>query len=84
MVDEAALVAALKSEHISTAGLDVFDVETSEGVHPWLKESDRVTLSPHLACNVGDIIPNFECEMVLNLKTFVEGGKPLNAVNGGW
>ncbi|KAL7416789.1 D-isomer specific 2-hydroxyacid dehydrogenase, partial [Mrakia frigida] len=84
LVDELALIEALKSNHVSTAALDVFDSETSEGVPEYFKQSDRVTITPHMACNLVDIIPHFECEMVLNLATFIQDGRPKNAVNGGW
>lgn len=84
VIDESALVDALKSGHIASAGLDVFDVETSEGVHPWLRESDQVTLTPHFACSIKERDPTVELEQLMNLKAWAKEGKPLNAVNGGW
>lgn len=38
-------------------------------------------LTPHMACNLVDIIPAFECEQVLNLSSFIRDGVPKNAVN---
>ncbi|MBY5757989.1 hydroxyacid dehydrogenase [Rhizobium leguminosarum] len=48
VVDEAALIEALQSEHLGAAGLDVFDDEPpSEGCR--LLAFDQVVLSPHIA-----------------------------------
>ena len=48
LVDEAALIEALKSKKIAGAGLDVFDQEPLPVDHP-IRELDNVTLSPHNA-----------------------------------
>jgi D-3-phosphoglycerate dehydrogenase / 2-oxoglutarate reductase len=48
MVDEAAMIAALKSGHIRHAGLDVFNVEPLPRDHPLTKLAN-VTLSAHSA-----------------------------------
>ena len=48
LVDEAAMIAALKSGHIRHAALDVFDAEPLKGDHP-LASMENVTLSSHAA-----------------------------------
>lgn len=46
LVDETALIDALKQKKLAGAGLDVFDVEPLPIDHP-LRKLDNVTLSPH-------------------------------------
>jgi D-3-phosphoglycerate dehydrogenase len=48
IVDEAAMIEALKSGHIRHAGLDVFNVEPLPSAHP-LTKLPNVTLSAHSA-----------------------------------
>ncbi len=47
IVDEAALVAALRARTIAGAALDVFDVEPLPAGHPF-RDLDNVVLSPHV------------------------------------
>ena len=47
IVDEAALVAALRDKRIAGAGLDVFDQEPLTAGHP-LTTLDNVVLTPHI------------------------------------
>jgi phosphoglycerate dehydrogenase-like enzyme len=47
IVDEAALLAALRDQKIAGAGLDVYDVEPLPLAHP-LRKLDNVVLTPHL------------------------------------
>ena len=48
LVDEAALVAAIRSGHIAGAGMDVFDVEPPAADHPFFQEP-RILMTPHSA-----------------------------------
>ena len=82
VLNESALIAALQSGQLSSAGLDVFETETSAGIDPWLLESDRVTLTPHFAVNVRNVLPGIEMEVLENVEGWLGGGRPGNAVNG--
>ncbi len=53
IVDEAALVAALKERRIAGAGLDVFDQEPLPAGHP-LTTLDNVVLTPHIGWPTDD------------------------------
>ena len=70
LIDEAALVAAMKAGHLSEAGLDVFEYEPD--IHSGLLELNNVTLAPHIgaataqcheaigACAIENILAQFE------------------------
>ncbi|MDH0738473.1 NAD(P)-dependent oxidoreductase [Achromobacter spanius] len=47
LVDEGALLAAVRSGQVAAAGLDSFDVEPMTAGHPFQQEP-RITLSPHI------------------------------------
>jgi len=49
VVNEKALVQALQSDHLSAAGLDVFEDEPLHADSPLLKMGHKVLLSPHMA-----------------------------------
>jgi D-3-phosphoglycerate dehydrogenase len=47
LIDEAALLEAVQSGHVGSAGLDSFAVEPMTAPHPFHGEG-RITLSPHI------------------------------------
>lgn len=47
LIDEAALVAAIRSGHLAGAGLDTFATEPPAADHPYLSE-ERIVVTPHI------------------------------------
>lgn len=70
MVDEFALVAALKSGHLSGAGLDVFREEPYAGP---LCDFEQVILTPHSATNTIETRSAMELKCVENALRFLGG-----------
>ena len=78
LVDTAALVDALQSEHLAGAALDVFDQEPLPPDHPILG-CDQVVLTPHLADQTPEGIELLNEGAVSNTIAFLEG-RPQNIV----
>lgn len=75
LIDEKALVKALKEKWIAGAALDVYEEEPLPEDHP-LRKMDNVVLTPHIASYTCEAIRRTD-EMVLeSLETFFKGGKP--------
>ncbi|MBO0849030.1 MAG: 2-hydroxyacid dehydrogenase [Pseudonocardia sp.] len=81
IVHEEALVAALKSGHLSAAALDVFEVEPLPADSP-LRHMDNVFLTPHLAGGSIEARSNQLEVTSANLRRVLAGEKPVNVVNG--
>lgn len=79
VIDEQALVDALKSGKVVFAGLDVFENEPS--VHPDLFGRQDVILTPHIGAST---VENFDYTAVMALKNIddvLQGGSGLTTVN---
>jgi D-3-phosphoglycerate dehydrogenase len=79
IVDEAALIAALKNRTILHAGLDVYDKEPLPADHP-LTKLDNITLIPHLGYVVEDAYRHFYAGTIKNVEAWLDG-KPINVLN---
>jgi lactate dehydrogenase-like 2-hydroxyacid dehydrogenase len=78
LVDEKALIEALRNKTILTAGLDVFENEPS--VPPELIALDNTVLTPHVAAtSVKTFRAMAEC-VISNLFAWADGKPPLNPV----
>jgi phosphoglycerate dehydrogenase-like enzyme len=78
IVDEAALVAALRARRIAGAGLDVFDQEPLPADHP-LRALDNVLLTPHLGYVTADNYRWMYTEAVEDIRAFLDG-KPIRVI----
>lgn len=72
IVEEAALVEALRSRQIAGAGLDVFDQEPLPAGHPLLA-LDNVVLTPHLGYVTKETYEVFYGDAVEDITAFLDG-----------
>jgi phosphoglycerate dehydrogenase-like enzyme len=75
VVDEAALMEALKARRIAGAGLDVFWQEPLPRDHP-VRGLDNVVLTPHLGYVTGENLAAFYRNAVENIRKWI-AGEPL-------
>ena len=80
IVDEAALVEALRSRRIAGAGLDVFEKEPALAGHP-LFELENVVLSPHSIARTEECIRATSISACRNVLAVARGSAPAYVVN---
>lgn len=76
LVEEQALLAALRERRIGGAGLDVFWQEPLPAGHP-LCSLDNVVLTPHLGYAARDNLAAFYGGVVDAIEAWLQGGTPL-------
>ncbi len=79
VVDEAALVVALKNGVIAGAGLDVFEAEPT--VHPGLLECENAVLLPHMGSSTRETRVGMGMRALKNIQQFFDGVVPDDKVN---
>jgi D-3-phosphoglycerate dehydrogenase len=79
IVDEAAMLAALREKKIAGAGLDVFDVEPLPKDHP-LRKMDNVVLTPHLGYVSTQNYRAYFAGAVDDIRAFLDG-KPIRVLD---
>ncbi len=80
LVDENALVAALRDGRIGGAALDVFQTEPLPVQHS-LRSLENVVLSPHMGYVSAEAYDQFFRAAVDNIEAYLEGRVPLGAMN---
>jgi glyoxylate reductase len=79
IIDEAALLRALKRKKIAGAGLDVFEHEPK--VSQELRRMKNVVLTPHLGSAVLEVRDRMANIVVDNIETLLAGKTPPNCIN---
>jgi phosphoglycerate dehydrogenase-like enzyme len=79
IIEEAALLAALRDKKIAGAGLDVFDVEPLPLDHP-LRKMDNVVITPHLGYVSEQNYRHYFAGVVEDIRGFLDG-KPLRVMS---
>ncbi|MBI2686470.1 MAG: phosphoglycerate dehydrogenase [Acidobacteria bacterium] len=72
IVDEPALIAALRARRITGAGLDVFDTEPLPPGHP-LTQLDNVVLTPHCAGVTPEVLEAGLALALTNVESYLSG-----------
>ncbi len=80
LVDEAALVEALKAGQVAGAAFDVFEVEPPAADHPFLT-CPNLVLTPHLGASTAEAQENVGIEIAHQVRDFLLTGAVVNAVN---
>jgi phosphoglycerate dehydrogenase-like enzyme len=78
IIEEAAMLAALRDRKIGGAGLDVFDVEPLPKDHP-LRKMDNVVITPHLGYVALRNYQNYFAGVVEDIRGFIDG-KPVRVM----
>jgi phosphoglycerate dehydrogenase-like enzyme len=78
IVEEAALLAALREKGIAGYGADTFDVEPMPANHP-LRSEPRALLTPHLGYVTEETYRSFYTGMVAGIEAWL-AGKPVGVI----
>ena len=73
VVDEDALIEALRNGEIAGAAIDVFREEPIPRSHPYFEMRDRVLVTPHIGGATWDAISNHTREFVTDVMHYING-----------
>lgn len=77
ILDEEALIDALREKRIAGAAFDVYAKEPIASNHPYVTELDNVVITPHIAGATDDVLVNHTKQIVADVKRFAEGRRML-------
>lgn len=80
LVEEAALLEALKTKHVAAAALDVYEVEPPPADFP-LRDLPNIVLTPHLGASTAEAQENVGVEVAQQIRAALIDGEIRNAVN---
>ena len=80
LVDEAALLDALKNKKIAAAGVDVLEQEPPSLDHPLINyHADNLIVTPHVAWSSRESRQRLVNEIAMNIQAYVDG-QPRNII----
>jgi len=82
VIDEAALIDALRERRIAGAAFDVYASEPIARDHPFVAELDNVVITPHIAGATSDAIRNHTRQIVADIGRFCRGERLLYEYRG--
>lgn len=77
ILDEAAMIEALREKRIAGAAFDVYANEPISRDHPYVSELDNVVITPHIAGATDDVLVNHTIQVVSDVQRFMEGRRLL-------
>jgi len=80
LLDERALIAALREQRIAGAGLDVFSTEPLPADHE-IRSLPNVVLTPHLGYFTREMLGTYYRDAIENIGAFLDG-RPIRVVSG--
>ena len=73
VLDEEALIDALREKRIAGAAFDVYASEPIRSNHPYITELDNVVITPHIAGATDEVLTNHTRMIVSDVKHFLRG-----------
>lgn len=73
VLDESAVIEALRERRIAGAAFDVYESEPIARNHPYITELDNVVITPHIAGAAEEVLANHTKQIVADIKRFLNG-----------